>query len=265
MNSAVIAKARFSDLCAAEWIKLRSLPSTYVVLALCAILPLAAAAYDGWHLRLNQQGWSYFSAVGQPFDDDAWGMLVSCVGCFGAWTIVGEHNSGLLRTSLLAVPDRGRLVAAKAAVLAAVMTVFGAVVALASYLVGEGFLASKHHGAPLSAHGAVPAIIASALVLPVATLVGMGVGAIVRNTVGALLAVYFLLTELPNLMRFGGVLGFFTESMPRHAWLAMIPQWSDAPSATGWVPGPTGAWISFAAWLVIGVVVALVAMQRRDV
>ena len=46
-------------------------------------------------------------------------------GALGAQSIVGEHASGLIRTTLVAVPDRGRVVLAKAAVVAAAFSPYG--------------------------------------------------------------------------------------------------------------------------------------------
>lgn len=56
-------------------------------------------------------------------------LLALAAGAIGAVSVTGEYGSGLIRTTFTAVPARRSVMAAKAIVLTAVMTVFGAVVA----------------------------------------------------------------------------------------------------------------------------------------
>ena len=67
-------------------------------------------------------------------------MMLVPVGAIGALAVIGEYSSGMIRTTFAAVPDRRSVMAAKAVVVTAVTTVFGAVVAVASFGLTQAIL-----------------------------------------------------------------------------------------------------------------------------
>ena len=85
-------RGRFTDLVAAEWIKYRSLPSSFAVLALMAFIACAGVGIGEMHLTLSPYGISVFNPLAQAFNTDAWSMLMVCAGCVGAMSLTGEHN-----------------------------------------------------------------------------------------------------------------------------------------------------------------------------
>ncbi len=110
-------RARFGDLCAAEWIKLWSLRSTPIMLGVGVTLALYLAG------RNSAGGTMLPSGLKGPvdpnhaaFDGPSWVLAMIGAGMTGALALVGEHTSGLIRTTLLAVPRRRQVVVAKAAV-----------------------------------------------------------------------------------------------------------------------------------------------------
>ena len=66
----------------------------------------------------------------------------------GVLFISSEYSSGMIRTSLIAVPKRGRVLAAKSLVFAVVTFVVGEVTSFAAFFAGEelaGFGAGEKH------------------------------------------------------------------------------------------------------------------------
>ena len=94
-------RARVTDLVAAEWLKLWSPWYTAAASAAVVVLSVVIAQHDPNPVH---------------FDAPAWLLPMLAAGLLGAHTVVTEHATGLLRSTLIAVPDRRRLVAVKAAV-----------------------------------------------------------------------------------------------------------------------------------------------------
>ncbi|MER5889588.1 ABC transporter permease subunit [Streptomyces sp. NPDC001941] len=269
------APDRFRHLLAAEWIKLWSLRSTYWVLGTGA---LAVIGINANSARTNadrlaaqppvppgtpdDQAFA-FDAMHTAFLDPAWQILMIVACCVGAIAVSGEYTSGLIRTTLTSVPDRRAVVLAKIAVVSAVMTVVGAVVAGASFGLTQALL-RDHGGVSLADSGALRAVAASALLAPLSALIGMALGAVVRHAAGSVVGAIVTLLLLPVLFQ-GETYRWVAEignAMPLSAWEALSGNYWGAgkyPVST------TEAWVVFGAWAVGSAAVAVEAVRRRDV
>jgi ABC-2 type transport system permease protein len=127
------------------------------------------------------------------------GQLVIVV--LGALMMTSEYATGLVRASLTVMPRRGTLYAAKAAVLAAVSLVVSFATSFGTFFLGRILLASTHSPMSLSQPGVLRALIVTALYVEVCGLFAFGVGALVRNTAGALTLAYGFLALVPELIR----------------------------------------------------------------
>ena len=108
--------------------------------------------------------------------------------------ISGEHSSGLIRTTLTAVPRRAVVLAAKASVLALAVAAAGGAAFLASLLVARAVLPGNGYPPPSFADGpTVRAYAGSVLYLVLVALLGLGAGAAVRDSAAAVGAVLGLL------------------------------------------------------------------------
>ncbi|MEU6256388.1 ABC transporter permease [Streptomyces sp. NPDC047043] len=276
MTTLVIPAARFTDLLAAEWIKLRSLRSTYWALGAGA---LALIAFNANAARADYVNYPHYGgpiqrefaywALRDAFTAGAAMMLVLACAGIGAITVVGEYGTGLIRTTFTAVPDRRALMAAKVVVVATVMTVYGAVVAGASYATTQAVLDGRGLGVPISHPGAWRVVVASALLAPVCALVGMGAGALIRHSATTMVLTTVVLLLLPS---------FVTEryhwtacvrnALPLNAWSRLVDiGYGDHPFtlAPRYPTTVAGGWVVFAVWAVVAAVVAVVVVDRRDV
>ncbi|GGN55873.1 ABC transporter permease [Streptomyces albiflavescens] len=267
---------RFVDLLAAEWIKLRSLRSTYWALGTGALAVIAfnanAARVDASdfprfdpRMRANMQ----WLALRDAFSDGSAMILILAVASIGAITVVGEYSTGLIRTTFTAVPDRRALMAAKVTLVTAVMTVYGALVAGASFALTQAILDTRDRGLPLSHPGALRVVVASALLAPVCALAGMALGALIRHSATTMVATTAVLLLIPTFItdRYRWTAAV-KHAQPVNAWtrLTDIAFGHDPFTLVPRHPATvTGAWITFAAWAAVSAVVAVVAVDRRDV
>jgi ABC-2 type transport system permease protein len=265
-------RARFCDLLAAEWLKLWSLRSTpwSLLISGLAILALnAGTAYDTRHYWLEQHmSPTQFIAQGLPlldaFTTNAGFITMIAAGAIGSLVITGEYRTGLIRTTLAAVPARRPVMAAKTAVLTVVMTAFGALIAAISFFVTQGILAGVHAGVSISYPGALRLVVASALLAPLSALVGAALGAVLRHSAAAAIGTVLLLLVLPLLLssnRHWSALLAHTQPFPAWLRLTTVP-YPQAGIHFPWAAG--GAWTVYAAWAVLSSAVAVAAVHRRD-
>ena len=124
------------------------------------------------------------------------GQLAICV--LGALVMTTEYSTGVIRASLLAVPRRIPMLAAKAVIFAALILVVGEIVTFGSFFVGSSILHSHVH-LSLGQPGVARAVIGTGLSLTVLGLFAMAIGALIRHTAGAIATVIGVVLVLPIL------------------------------------------------------------------
>jgi ABC-2 type transport system permease protein len=201
-----------------ELTKLLSVRSTYwTLLALVvasigwAVLVCAGTTTHGTSADFNS---TQASLAGQV----ALGDLIIVV--LGALVITSEYSTGMIRTSLAAMPRRGVLYAAKALVFAAVTLAVSLVTSFADFFVGQAILASKHLSTTLAQPGVLRAVLLSAAVVTVFGLFAYGTGALIRHSAGAITAMLGVILVLPLL----------AQALPA-SWYESIQRWLPGGSA----------------------------------
>ena len=107
------------------------------------------------------------------------GLMVGA--SFGVLMMTGEHTSGMLRTTLLACPRRGLVLAAKAVVTAASLFVVALAACSLAFLAGVAWLSGDGYapGAPW------PSLLGVALCFSLTGVLGLAVGTLLRHPAGA--------------------------------------------------------------------------------
>ena len=229
----------------AERIKLTSLRSPLWATAAAALLSFAVAALQA---AASYSGLTVTRAV---LGVAVFGVPVLMV--VAAMTVTGEYRSGLIRTTLMAVPDRAAVLCAKAVVAAVFSAAAAALMTIGSVVVGRA------RGTGLwQATGAI------ALYAALAAVLGVAVAALVRHTAGAVtvLLLWPLLVEplLGNLPGQGAQIGPYLPfaNMFRFLDVSWLFPIYDAP----W--GRWGSLGYFTAVVVVVFTVAVGTMTRRD-
>jgi ABC-2 type transport system permease protein len=193
--------ATFWDVVRSEWTKLRSVRSTYWALVVAAILGIGLGALisaisanhyatdPGVHFRWNPTDRSLTSlAIAQL----AFAIL-------GVMVVTGEYSTGMIRTSLAAVPRRSRMLAAKALVFTAVALVAGEAIAFVAFFVGQALISGKAPSATLGGHEVVRAIVGAGLYLALLALLGTAIGVLLRHAAAAIGTIVAILLVLPGI------------------------------------------------------------------
>ncbi|MCX5210423.1 ABC transporter permease [Kitasatospora sp. NBC_00240] len=263
---------RFGDLVAAEWIKIRSLRSTPWLLGLVVLVAVGAAGlvsfadYDAIPGRDPGSPWEPTFALHDAFPPEGYLMLMLAAGSLGAIAVVSEYGSGLIRTTTVAVPARGSVILAKAAVQLLLWTVVGAVTVTCSYLLSWSILDGRDAGIAITAPGAPTALAATVLLGPVCALVGLGLGTLIRHAATTVLAGVLVLLILPTLILPANNRSTvdLNHMLVLSAWQRLTRTWG-SPSAVDHYASYAGSWTVYALWPLVAVALALVVVRRRDV
>ncbi|WP_433211997.1 hypothetical protein [Microtetraspora malaysiensis] len=262
--------ARFRDLLAAEWIKLWSLRSMSWLIGLGTLAIIAFAAQSSLNAYNSWPGFTAmekatFTPLNEAFSALAASMLVIGAGSLGALTIVGEYATGLIRTTLAAVPARHLVVAAKLTVTGAVTLATGTLISAGTFGVSQAILSGRGVAVSLGDPGVLRVLTANALLVPVSALAGMGIGALVRHTAAAVVTVCAALVIVPTFFKPTAHqwLNDLYALVPFYVWrnCLHLPQLRDDPA----LPTVAGSWVVFALWPLVAAVVTLIVVHRRDV
>ncbi len=177
----------------AEWTKLRTLPGLgwLPLLAIALTVGLSVVASAAVSCRTGcDQDLTQVSLTGVDLGQAVLAALAVVV-------ISGEYGTGMVRTTLAAVPRRPVVFAAKGVILAGVVIPVGVVAVLCSVLVARTTLPGA--GVVLSEGSTVRAIAGSVLYLALVALLSYGIATVVRDSATAIGIVVFLLYLFPIL------------------------------------------------------------------
>jgi ABC-2 type transport system permease protein len=185
-----------------EWVRLRTLRSTFVTLLAAAVAMVGSATL---FTALTVSHWDQATAAQRaglnPTALSLVGFFMAqlAIGVLGVLVITGEYSTGMIRATLAAVPRRLPVLWAKAAVYTAVTWVLMTGTSLAAFAIGQAVLSTKHIGASLGDPGVTRAVLGMGLYLTMVGLLSVAIGTLVRNTAGGTAAVIGLLVVVPEL------------------------------------------------------------------
>jgi ABC-type transport system involved in multi-copper enzyme maturation permease subunit len=243
-----------------EWVKLRTLRSTWWTLAAAAATVIGMSAVLGYVAGTADLRDGVRPEPSAVFDVSLlFGQLL--VGTLGVLFVGSEYSTGMIRSTMAAVPRRGTVVAAKLVVLGAVTFATMLASSLAAFVVGHAVLGHYDMGSSISDDTSVRVIVATAGYLTAVALLGNALGWVLRSTATALATLFGLLLVAPGVVqslgRFGKDVvpylpttagGSFTSSTPQPDMLSM---WAGCTVLLLWV--------------VAALVTGAVLLRRRDV
>jgi hypothetical protein len=252
---------RVADILRSEFCKLRSVRSTYWTLFAAVAANVVLAALLAIFLPGQLSG--HEKATVDAVRVSLGGLHLSQIafGVLGVLVITSEYDTGMIRATLSAVPQRRLLLAVKTLVFAVTALIIGTIASFAAYFVFEASLSGAGMRTSLGDPGVPRAVTGGGLYLTVLGLFGLGLGAIIRSSAGAIAALFGVLF-VPQLI----------VTLLPHTWQDTIGPYlpMEAGGAIFTVHQDTG---SFGAWSEFGVfclyaVVALLAgfvlINRRD-
>jgi ABC-2 type transport system permease protein len=192
-----------------EWIKLRSLRSTVWSYAIVIAISLGMALIMSLSMLNGMNGGA--DAGSAPADQQArfivessvfgvyFGQLVAAV--LGVLVISGEYSTGMIRSTLTAVPKRLPALAAKAVVLFVATYIVGLLATVGAFLVSAVVFAGIDVSANLAEPGVFLPLLGGALYLALIAVFALGVGTMLRSSAGGIAAVLGLILLVPTVLQ----------------------------------------------------------------
>jgi ABC-type transport system involved in multi-copper enzyme maturation permease subunit len=257
----------FRDLLRSEWTKIRSVRSTMWALATLVGLTIGFTALLSW---LTTSQWDAVDPASrqQVLADPTsqilgsgfqFSQLAICV--LGVLVMTGEYSTGTIRASVLAVPARTPMLAAKAIVFAVLVFVVAEIAAVPSFFLGSAILHSQV-SVSLTDPGVIRAIIGVGLYSAMLGVFAIAIGTLVRHTAGAITGIIgFVLVLSPLALLLPGTVGAHI-----HAYLPTVAgqQIATTVQAPDQLLGPWQGFGVFSLWTVALMLVANFALTHRD-
>ena len=199
---AAFRAATFGDVLRSEWTKLRSLRSTFWALTVTVVLGIGLGAAIS---AASAHGYARSTVSGKlSWDPTAvslagMGIATLAIAVLGVLCISSEYSSGMIRASLIAVPKRGRVLAAKSLVFAAVTFVVGEATSFTAFFVGQALISGHAPHAALGDPGVARAVVGAGLALTALAVLSVAVGTLLRHPAAAIAAMIAVLFVLPGI------------------------------------------------------------------
>lgn len=265
-------KLSFGGVLKSERIKLSSLRSIRVTLLVTLAASAGLSLLSAWAMKSTfqyqeidlaalpaEQLQSYLltvSTFASPF-------LALIFGVLGVFVISSEYSSGMILSSLAAVPRRTPMYFGKAIVLAIIALITAALLVLIGLGVGIAFLPAA--AAELASMPVLTGVLGALVYLVCISLFGFGIAAALRSTAGGIAVVAGIIFVLPIGLQFLSMTG-----------------WEWVPAVSGYLPmslggtlgmgdiamstDPTywGAMLSIALWAAVPLALGLLVLRSRD-
>lgn len=264
-----------------EWIKLRTLRSTIILLSITLVVMVGLAILSGWGLAMSagfqgdvppeQQPQMAESGVqglqGAAYTVPAGGIIFGqlLIASLAVVLIASEWGTGMIRSTMVAVPKRVPALLAKNLVIAAASFVVGVVAALISYYVAQPFLAGEDLDFAITQDGIIPSIINTGTYLALIAVISMAIGTLLRNTAGGIVTAVGLFFVLPVIVVniLAGLADWIPDAarfLPTNAGTQLVAVDIAEDALNQWQGG-----LVMAAWAVLLLVISLIVAKRRDV
>jgi ABC-type transport system involved in multi-copper enzyme maturation permease subunit len=205
-----------------EFTKFRTVRSTVWTLLVAVVLMIGVSALFS---AVTASQYHTFSpadrATFNPVSTSLGGMMFAVVafGVLGVLMISGEYSTGMIRSSLTAVPRRLPVLWGKLAVFAGVIFSVSLVASVISFFLGQALLNSHQLGVSITAPGALRSVIGAALYVTVAGMIGVALGALFRNTaagIATFAGIFFVIPPLTQLLP-SSISDHLTQYLPSYA------------------------------------------------
>lgn len=246
-----------------EWTKIRSVASTVWTLGLAAVVTIALGALISLLLKnqwsdLSENDRLSFDPTYTSFAGMSLGQLAMIV--FGVLVVSNEYSTGMIRTSLAAVPQRGMFLASKLAVAAGLALAVGVVTSFTAFFLGQAMLGD--HSTSIGDPGVLRAVIGGALYMTLIALFSMGVATMLRSpmlSLGILMPFFFLISNILGAVSATKKLARYLPDQAGSKIMQVVtPVDNDTPY------GPWGGLAIMLAWVVAALLGGYVLLKKRD-
>lgn len=252
-----------------EWAKFWSLRSSWITLGIAVLLLIAFGAIAAYTYSPavtttaggppGLAGDGSRTAVSLALTGSTFASLA--VGVLGVLLAAGEYSTGMIRSTLAAVPRRLPVLWSKAAVIGITALVLTAIGALAAFQLGIPGLHGDTIALSVGSHGVLRSLLGAGVYLGLVSVFGVALGALVRSTAGGVAALVGILLILPGLSSLLPTSWHdaITPYLPSNAGSAVYALHQSAHSLS-----PGAGLAVFAGWVALALAGAAYRLVRTD-
>lgn len=245
-----------------EWTKIRSVRSTLWTLATALVVTVGLSAvicaftasqFD----KLSKQQQLSFDATQTSFSGSGLGQLAMIA--FGVMVVSSEYSTGMIRSSLAAVPQRTVFLATKIFVATSLVLVVGMATSFAAFFVGQALLGE--YSVSIQDEGVLRAVLGGGVYMTLIALFSMGLSFVLRSPLLAfaiLMPFFFLIS---NILGTVSATKEYAQYLPDQAGktiTAVVPESLNRPY------GPYEGLAIMAAWALAALLAGWIVLKRRD-
>ncbi|NAZ85748.1 ABC transporter permease subunit [Kineococcus indalonis] len=262
-------RVTFPGLLRSEWIKFWSVRSVVVTVLLSVVAIVALGALLSWAVASSIADPAPGRTPGPPGVDATGASLQGAqiaslvLAAVGVIVIAGEYSTGMIRTSFTTAPGRLGVYAAKALVLAVSVALAAGLAVLAAFFVGQAVLDTQDAGVSIGDEGVLRAVAGHVVMIVGFALAGLGLGALMRNSAGAICTIVGAIFVVPLLLllvpeSWGG------ETVREYWFSNSITAMTTVTPDPSYLEPLPGALV-FTAWVAVLLGLGALSLKTRDV
>ncbi|MFJ8632732.1 ABC transporter permease [Streptomyces sp. NPDC093568] len=246
-----------------EWTKIRSVASTVWTLSLAVVVTVALGALiSGLSANefdnMSERDRLSFDPTFISFAGMGLGQLAMIV--FGVLVVSNEYSTGMIRTSLAAVPQRGTFLFSKIAVATGLALAVGLATSFVTFFLGQAMLGE--HKAHIGDPGVLRAVFGGGLYMTLIAMFSMGVAAMLRSpmlSLGILMPFFFLVSNiLGNVSATEKIGRYLPDQAGSKIMQVVTPVDDDKPY------GPWGGLGIMVLWVIAALAGGYLTLRKRD-
>ncbi|MFB7863596.1 MULTISPECIES: ABC transporter permease [unclassified Streptomyces] len=248
-----------------EWTKIRTVSSTVWTLASALLVTVAMSAalcalmkseFD----NLSDVERATFDPTFLSFSGMVLGQLAMVV--FGVLVVGTEYSSGMIRTSLAAVPQRASFIFSKIAVAGGLALVVGLATSFLSFFLGQALLGE--HRTTLGADNVLRAVVGAGLYMALIAVFSMGVATMLRSSMlslGILVPFFFLISQILSAVPKAKEVARYFPDQAGSKIMQVVPEAMGSEKAPY---GPWGGLGIMVIWVAAALIGGYLVLKQRD-
>jgi ABC-2 type transport system permease protein len=266
------ARLTFTRILRSEWIKLTSLRSTAWSLAIIVLSGVGLSLLLA--TTMDSSGMPDGPSVGFTLSTVTLGVMFGQIiaAVLGVLAISGEYSTGMIHSTLTAVPTRLPVLAAKSVVLFALVTLVGLATLIGSWAATYPMFAAQGIATGLTEPGFLIAVLGAAVYLGLTAVFALGVGTVLRSAAGGVATVLGVILALPLFLPLAGLAFDWVVDVAPYLFtsagesMARIP--AELPAGAEVERGaPLAPWLGgvvVLVWTGVSLALAGLSLRRRD-
>ncbi|MGC0343874.1 ABC transporter permease [Streptomyces sp. SLBN-8D4] len=250
---------------ASEWAKLWSLRSTWITLGLgllflVAFGLIAASRYTS-EIGSGHMDRDFAASTAVSLSLFGVNFAQLALGVLGVLVTAGEYSTGMIRSTLAAVPRRLPVLWSKATLFGLVALVVGVLGAFVAFGFGSGIVSGTPAAMSLTHAGVIRSLLGAGLYLGLVGVIGTALGALLRSVAGGISVLVAALMLIPGLASLlpSSWQDDISPYLPSNAGESMFALTHDATALS-----PTAGLLVFLAWTALALSGAAYRLVRSD-